>query len=515
MILSRPLVRWFLAGAAALGAHAALAQDRFLDVINKRPSEVANDKRSEVILLPALAAMTAPPEPVNDLDAIVLLDTATGSRWQRLDAWAAAPQQRAALEALARATRPFPKNELGMAFALPYGQVSGARDAMRLDLHADLGEDPTIAAARPLYLPRLRWLVALAHIEATRLNADAKPAEAFDVLINAMNLGRQMADRELSQEVRFGLESMAQSLHRIRDIAYTDSKSAKALTPEQILAVMERLDEERLLTDRIRFPVGDRAAIEQLIARVYGSRDVPDAKRVAPVLARLGSTQRPLTLFQESARWEQAAASLAGRNEMAAQLAEVYGDWEGKWRVSQFDRLMQTPWSYARVKGNDRFAIVGMLPDLSELFDLRMTVRVESVGTRTALGLHGYTIVNRSFPPTVTSARPRWFSEKEGDPFNPDKRDLRGVVALRYLRPETDTMGRPLEMNILTHSGFNFVRTLFKEDMLIYSVGSDNQDNRAAAIQNTASRVAGADYLIWPPLYAMVRQHLKDSGQLK
>jgi hypothetical protein len=51
--------------------------------------------------------------------------------------------------------------------------------------------------------------------------------------------------------------------------------------------------------------------------------------------------------------------------------------------------------------------------------------------------------------------------------------------------------------------------------MVIYSVGSDNANNVVANVQNTPVVVRGADYMVWPPVLSLYRQHLTDLDLLK
>ena len=56
----------------------ALAQDQYLDAINKRVKEVPEDLRSDKILLPAVAKMQAPPPDV-------LAPLVAGPAWELID----------------------------------------------------------------------------------------------------------------------------------------------------------------------------------------------------------------------------------------------------------------------------------------------------------------------------------------------------------------------------------------------------------------------------------------------
>jgi hypothetical protein len=46
-------------------------------------------------------------------------------------------------------------------------------------------------------------------------------------------------------------------------------------------------------------------------------------------------------------------------------------------------------------------------------------------------------------------------------------------------------------------------------------LGSDNASTNAKRVQNVAEQVEGADYLMWPPVISLYRQHKLDAGEIK
>lgn len=517
--MTRAISALMLAAAAAGAVPAARAQDDFLDKLNKRAREVRSDRRSDTILIPLLAKMTPPPAEVDaDLEAgpaWILIDPTVTARWAKMKAWADAAPQQAAIKGLDEANRQFDRNDTGMGWGLPYGATSEAMEAVRAELHVDLGsEEPTIAEADPKYLVRMKWLEKLAHVEATRLLADGKPSEAINTLINITYMGRQIADRELAIEVREGCRMMITGLGRIRDVAYQDFRGERKLDIASLRTLIERFADGQFKIARIRFPLGDLYAIEQLIARAYGS-GAPDGAKLGPMLARVATREQPLKIFNESARWSQAAKDMSDRRSTEEILGQVYGDWTTRWTVDAFDPRMRATFEYEKFS-RTRFPLVSLLPDLAEFFEIRQVIQTEIVGTRAALGLLGYFYQQRAFPRVLTSARPDWITNKEADPFNPDERDRDGVPPLRYTRPITDDdQKRPHAMTVVTGSGYNFRLSLDDSVWMLWSVGSNNSNDFALFVQNTPKRVSRADYIIWPPIESLTRQHLKDIDALK
>jgi len=92
---------------------------------------------------------------------------------------------------------------------------------------------------------------------------------------------------------------------------------------------------------------------------------------------------------------------------------------------------------------------------------------------------------------------------------------LQFMVPMRDQDRRPNENPTPLEMEVVTQQGQNFAVRLRDDTFLLYSFGSDNGRNFARRIQNTASIVQGADYLIFPPIKSLYRQHLIDVGELR
>jgi len=507
-------------GAAVLAAGTAVGQETFLDMLNKRPREYRADQRSEKGMLPVLGKLQEPPVEVRaDFEAgsaWILMDPSVSTRWEKAKAWEMGEAQQAAIKALREAVRKDGKPDPRRGFALSYGATSDAREAVALDLYADLGdENPTIAEAKLKYLPRIQWLEQLVHVHASRLVAEGKTGEAINALVDLVYFGRQLADRETFEEVKFGMRVMMVGLSRIRDVLFVDYQGERKATQEELRALIPILQDEGMMEiGRIRLPQGEQIGIEQMIARAYASGEEADSTRVGPMMAAVASRGFPLRIFNESARWAAAAATLGTKTEMQGQLRDVWGDWSSRWTLETFStRLRATP-AFTLLNKN-KYAIVGLLPDMNELFELRQMLQTEAVGARYAIGHVGYFYQNKSYARTIISPRPDWVKSKEADPYNPQDRAVGGTYPPYFVRPMTqDTKNQPLSIKVITGTGFNFDVSLRDDVWVIYSVGSDNVDGGGRRYQNTSKR-ASADYLIWPPIESLTRKYLKDSGNLR
>jgi hypothetical protein len=504
----------------ALAAPAPVRADEFIDRVNAAYKDIAPQKRSDLVLLAAVAKMQPPPASVSDIGkAMVLPKGASG--WEAAEAWAKGETQKAVLDALAKVTK-----DESMAFGQPYGAdalANSGTDGIALvqaGLYTDLGDPPMLAAARFLYLGSLEGVGSLVNVEATRLAGEGKVVDAIDLLTNWLYFSRQMADRRFFQECRWGVRSMIATLDRIRDVAYGDFRSANpTLKAEQITPILDRLktDDGYLMGDRLAFPDANYIAAQQAVAMTFATKSGP-GPNFGQTMARLATTKRPLRLFDEAARWDTAAKSHADTIDTTKRIDAVFGDWAARWRLSFFDRLNSNTPEYDQTSGTKFSLVKTIIPDMGVLFNDRQVLRTQLIGTRDALALVAYREAFGNFPPDVSSVRPRFLKALEPDPFNPDVRSdfpLMYFVPIRDQRFGEREEPRPHEMNVVTGQSGNFKVRIGQDQFILYSVGPDGRKDWAKDVSGEPARGAFGDLLIWPPVTSLLRQHLQETGQIK
>jgi hypothetical protein len=506
------------AAATMMAATPAMADD-FTDLANRPYTQIQKAQRSDLVLLPVLAKLEPAPKGVEKLEQAMLLP-AGGEGWDAAAAWAQGKPQQEAMQVLATITKERDWKKAS-AFGQPYGIDDVPLEMIQAGLFTDLGDPPTLAAAKVQFLPSLDRLACLVHVEATRLAAEGKPSDAIDLLTNLTCLGRQMADRQLFAEVKWGLTQMKACAERIRDVAYVDFKGKAATDLSRLKEQIKKLDDKSnsyLDLGRVGFPAGDRAAAAQLVARVYRRDGSLDEQVFATTMSRLSTTKRPLRLFSESGKWRTVGGAQASGPDATKQVDALFNDWSSRWTTPWFDTRMANVREYDKFSRPQHAAVAAVVPDMSELQDLRHLIRVELAGTRTALGVFGHSKTIGKFPPQLTAIRPAWVAEMDVDPFNPNTGDGKRP-AYEYFVPVRDASlvggsGAVHEMELVA-GGAPFQVKLRDDTFVVYSVGSDNARNNAKRVQNTATVVQGADYLIWPPTVSLVRQNLIDRGDLK
>lgn len=510
-----------VATAAALTASAAAQPDEFVKHVNDTYKNIAAARRSDSVLLTALAKLDPPPSGVSVVDDAALLP-AGAPAFKAAGEWAKAPAQQAALAVLVTITKESDFNK-SYAFGQPYGADAVEPAMVRAKMYTELGDPPTLAAGQHLFAPALDRMACLVNVEATRLVAEGKPAEAMDLLINWVYFGRQMADRAFSREVCWGLKAMAQGLERVRDLGYGDMLGSKGVKPERIRVMLDRLAEEGYTSlSRMTFPQGDRAGAEQAVARVFHGGAKVDEKVFAPTMARLGSAGEPLRLFSEASRWRAAAGRQADGEFTRDRLKGLFEDWNTRWNADWFDRVQTLQPEYERLDRSSLAVLTQSVPDLGRMLELRQVVRTELVGTRASLALLAHAYTQHSFAPQFSAIRPLWLVKLEIDPFNPNR--VNGPQGwLTYMVPMRDTPkgprgeGVPYEISVVTNDPLHPVtRKLTDDTFLLVSMGSNAAPEFGKRNQNTAKRLeVGADYLLFPPVISLQRQVMVDAQFFK
>lgn len=495
------------------GAIAGLAiADEFTDRLNAPFRSVADDQRAENVLMPALANMEEPPSVLAGRADRVLLLTPQSPAWGAARDWATAEPQQAALEALATIAEEENPRRM-MQFALPYG-INGVNTSwVRQGLHGELGDPPTISAAQLGYLDRMQWLESLVHIEATRLASEGEIVRAMEMVFDMAVLGRMMADRMLAEEVIWGMNAMRTAALRLRDLAYVDSKTQNTLTTEDLTAIIERIDMRRGLfrLDRIRMPIGDQIGAEQMARRIFSGSGQPDPSMFPTAMAELAATDRPLRLFSESGRWQEVGEAHASRDQTEQAIRGAYNDWSLRWSADPFDPQFRSPSAYDRLDPSSLAVVRELVPDIDELFVLRRELETELVGTRVALAVRALVIRTGTMPTSLALTRPVYIDELGSDPYNANRR-AGNQPELQYFVPVRDTVGSELHsMNVIPAERTNFRVALGDEQFVVYSVGGNEFDDRAVIVSDSGLERTG-DYLIWPPVLGLLREHLQITG---
>ena len=504
--------------AATLAISAAVAAsalaDRFVDLVNAAYERVPEDRRSDLVLLPRLIDMQAPPEILlqrADRAALVLTSSPV---WGSVESWATAQEQQAVLEAIATITAE-DNPRRAMQFALPYGINGVPTDFIRAGIHAELGDPPTLAAVQLGYMEQFNWMKLLVDVETTRLVEAGESERAVELNLQLAAFARQIAERQLGEEVIWAYETIASAMRRVRDVVYVDSKTTRSLSSQFLIDTVAGIDVERGLyrIDRLKPPPGDKQAALQLVERVFDSSGRPDPAVFPSAMAEMAATGKPLRLFAEAGRWAEDVDSHASAQETRTAIEGVFNDWNTRWNSGAFDPIQRSTSAYRLLESRPQgFGLITeAVPDLGTLLDLRKAVQAETVGTRVALAAKALNVATGAKASTLAILRPRYNDDLGVDPFNPNT-DLGNRPEFLYFVPERDDInGQPHRMNVAQRFRTNFSVTLTDEDFVVYSPGGNGADDRAINVSDNPAAAIG-DYLIWPPVLSLTREYLAQTG---
>lgn len=508
-------------------SHTTARADDFVNQVNsalpQRPPELSSDR----VLLPLLAAMERPPASIWNPPAIAdarnaALLPANTLAWTDVSRWLAAPPQREALEGLKRVTAVETFRD-AFAWTQPYGESAGA-EAFRLGLVTELGEGELLATADFRYLPALTQLEILAHAEATRLQAEGKPAEALDLMVRLAFFGRQFLDRAFYREQAWGADCMYMALMRIRDIIFVDMRSpSPRLRPEDCRDIARRLRPEGMLgLDRWRLPVGERVATAQLISKVMRRGGGANADTFVSIVAQVSAGTQPLRIFSESAKWDAIAKIHASSADTLRMLDGIYTDWTKRWNLSMWDPFQRTPTEYQKLDKTQYALIDSTSRDIAGLFDKRRVLLVEAQGTRAALGIYGFRRWQNTFPPHITAINPMFVERREIDPFDKERyQSLRyfvpGLRQQEIARYRPDILRETRQRHVMqvfpemlgTRYEPSFEVSLDASTFVLYSAGPNGlYDGMIRATQMQPDEQNRGDYLLFPPILSLVRENL-------
>jgi len=520
-----------LAAAGVVSLPAPAFGDDFVDRVNAPYAQIREDKRADLVLFPALAAMDAPPPAVGVLEdgrpTAAMLLAAGMEGWDRAAAWAQSPAQVAALEALDQITRVADPVE-SMVIAQPYGVAGVSPELVRARMYTELGDPPTLTTAKIQYLPAMSGLVVLAHVEATR-RLDAGDADgAIDLLADLMHLGRMMADRSFFEEVQWGFRTMVDAAIRLRDIAFVDYNAQRPdLGYDPLLEAIDRLEDDRegfLRFDRLRLPEGDYVGGLQVLERIFEPRGQP-TDRFGAVMSALTTADRPLKRFGQAGTWGLIARVHADGLATRQKLDDVYNDWAQLWTQSDFAPGHKLVREYDKLNMTRHAVVRAVMPDMTGLFNERRILRTEVAGTRQSFGVVAYQRRLGTLPVNLASLRPLIIEDRDLDPFAP-RVDAQGrplAPEFNYLVPRRDLpvdprvgpQPLPVDVIMLNQRNFGIDVGVTEDEFVLWSVGPDTDDDTARRVRENTRALYDGDYLIWPPIISLYRQFLTSRGELQ
>ena len=243
-------------------------------------------------------------------------------------------------------------------------------------------------------------------------------------------------------------------------------------------------DDERM--KRLEMPEGDRIVAEEILDATFGPDGQPDAERFADVFGAFQARDAPLTRFGTKQRWERLSSLHGSIDASKEKLTDVYDDWWRRWRMRQYDTMMNMPTEFSRLN-QIRFAAVQLaVQDLTEAFEARERLITNLNGTMFSAGLCAYHKRYGSWPndlsPVYSVDAIKRF---DFDPYHKEY----GRLTYKLLRSR-----RALD----TEYG-----RVWLTGCMLYALGRDHTDDGVTESSNDGST---GELVLWPPVRELARE---------
>lgn len=369
-------------------------------------------------------------------------------------------------------------------FGLPYGASNVPSEYRENNLFAAVGDEAGLNRISFPYTDAVRRAQLFGVTEIHRRMKSGQVDEALDLTVAMLFFLRQLCDREFFEEKEFAIQSLIDMLITTRNVFYMYREKISA-DQYRNLAISEipflRPDRNALF-----MPEADRIVAEAILREVFDRQGQPIPERFREMFATIQSRDEPLTRFGASRRWEKVAARHDSLDASLQRLRLVYDDWWRRWRVQEYDPILEDfPSEFERTNEVRFAAVIFSIKDLQQLFALRRQLIAQVNGTGMAAGICGYYRTYNTWPRgqrRLYAAHCRKVSDL--DPYD------RNMGTFLFIYPESrHTMDTPAG-RIQVPAGM----------AILYSRGVDGSNERAA--EHTDDGLSG-DLVIWPPYRAL------------
>jgi len=447
-----------------------------LKAVNSDASVEASDTaKSYRILFDAYLAMTKPPQDISESFNAQTIYPGM-SNWSQVSGWAESnpAMSKALLDARER-----------IIIGLPYGEENVDSKYREAGLCVAMGIDGSLRNTEFRYLPAVHVISAYATAETYRLFEAGQVDDAIKLSIAHIFVLRQFCDRQFLAEKEVAINLLTGALSSLRDMftTYFESISAEQFTQ----LAKEELPFLRPDRARLLMPEGDRIVAEALIREGFDNLGNAEPEKFADTFAKIQSEEGALTLFGASKRWSLIAMVHGSLDASLNRLTLVYDDWWRRWRVREYDPILDVPTQFERINQVRYAAVIYSMKNIEHLFSMRNQLVIGVNGTAVAAGLCAYKKTFNSWPSDIEKTYALFVLKSSNtDPYDRDY----GPFKFRYFderRPIDTPFGR-----VWVPQG----------ECVLYSVGQNLEDD---LIVEHTDNGTGGDLVIWPAVRTLER----------
>jgi hypothetical protein len=452
--------------------------DRVIRQINSKTTVDALDRnKSYAVLFDAYLELPEPPTPVGSRFNLRTIHPGMPD-WVAVSGWAEGNPGMA--EAILEA-------ETRTVFGLPYGEENVDRKYRDADLMVRIGLNDTLRNIEFDYLHAIDAIVAFGTAESYRLLEAGRTEDGLDMTLAMAFLLRQIADRDFMYEKERAINLLTDVLSVLRDQMYMYLDD---IPEEKYFEIAQkRLPFIRPGRGALFMPEADYEVAKGLLDEVFGFNDQPDREAFAEAFAGIQSAEKPLTRFGAAKRWRIIGDIHDSKQLSLERLKLIYDDWWRRWRVQEYDPILDVPTQLERTNPIRYAAVVYSIRDLESLFGARNRLIVAVNGTAASAGLCGYRATFGNYPTNIQAAYSAFFRKSnDKDFFDEELAPFHYRVLGSRFRVDTP------EGQIWLEPGA----------CILYSIGVDKEDGRGS--QHTPDGQLG-DLVLWPPMRALQREN--------
>jgi hypothetical protein len=450
--------------------------EQVIAALNEEPAQQITEKqRSWKPIFDAYIDMTAPPMPVGPTFNVATIHPKM-REWDKVAAWAKAnPGMAAALKEV--------RDRVG--FALPYGEANVDEKYRSKGLCVRVGVDGDLRRTEYPYIAAIDVIAAYSTAEMYRLLEEGKPKEAFAVAVDSARLLRMLADRVTVTEKGHFFDLLSELLAAQRDAMWLYREKI----PTAVLVEVAKEEYPFLLPrrSRLEMPEGERIIAEAIIRNLFDEDGQPNVDKFASLLGGLQARQKPLTAFGAVKRWRNLADLHGSLDASIKRLVAIYDDWWRRWRMKQYDPIVELPTELSRTNPVRYGAVTYAISDIQPLFEKRKRVAAEICGAAIAAGLAGYYADRKAIPDDREKAYATYcLKATDLDPWDREY----GRMLYRFLGSQKKAVDTP--------NGRVWV-----DGGVLYARGRNLSDDDFNEVSADGS---AGDFLVWPPMRALERE---------
>lgn len=435
-------------------------------------------------LIEAYLAMSPPPVPVgSEFNLTTIWPGMNG--WEAVSNWAASNEKMAEVIVEVQ-SRPL----LGMR----YGRSNVPAAWNQADVVIDVAPGGDLTVINYPYIDAIDAIMAYATAEFYRRLEAGEYKSAFSFGLAYLRIIRQGCEQDMLEEKLWFMDNLsaAFSTHRDAMYAYLDRIPAdvyEGLGTKEY-PFLKATDDQRLR--RLELPEGDRIHIEVLLESAFDSRGQADQQKFAEIFGSLQARQNPFTRFGSKKQWARLAQYHSTLDLSKEKLEDVYDDWWRRWRMRQFEGIMDLPNEFSGLNEIRYAAIRLAVKDLEEAFFARERLVSDINGTIYSAGLCAYYRQYQKWPVDLSPVAPAYAMKRFNfDPYNMDYGGMVYVLLRSQKSIETLRFGQ-----------------LWAKGCLLYTLGRDHIDGAAQEVSDNGEI---GDLLLWPP----TRQLARDEGKIQ